>query len=220
MKGHHILRILPIDATQETAHKQYYLHNDHPYDPPTFVNNALFQALNRPNLQTPTAFTLHLRFGCKSAQVLKPTQKHVNGMHIQQGSWSTLESQLPCSACIAGKMRKTRKNPTKSYTDVENLALSWNSATDDKNVTPNAIVSMDWGIIHKRYLQNANNVFALFLDNHTGIVFLYAAESTGQAGPALLAYIQRYGAPKAILTDNAQEFIHGEFAKICLDKNI
>ncbi len=110
------------------------LHNDHPYDPPTFVNNVIFQALNRPNLQTPTAFTMHLRFGCKSVQVLKHTQKYVDGMHVQQGSWSTLESQLPCSTCIAGKMRKTRKNPTKSYTDVENFALSRHSATADKTL--------------------------------------------------------------------------------------
>ncbi len=65
-----------------------------------------------------------------------------------------------------------------------------------------------------------NNVFGLFLDNHTGIVFAYPAESTGQAGPALLAYIQRYGVPHQLLTDNAKEFIHGDFKQICLDKSI
>jgi transposase InsO family protein len=36
----------------------------------------------------------------------------------------------------------------------------------------------------------------------------------------LLAYIQRYGIPKQVIHDNAQEFLHGEFAKICADKGI
>jgi transposase InsO family protein len=62
--------------------------------------------------------------------------------------------------------------------------------------------------------------FALYLDNNTGLVFGYPAESTGQAGPSLLAYIQRYGIPKQVIHDNAQEFIHGEFSKICEDKGI
>jgi transposase InsO family protein len=163
---------------------------------------------------------MHLRFGCKSLAVLKHTQKHVEGMQIQQGTWKQLETQLPCSACIAGKMRKTRKNPTKEFTEVNNLALSWTANTEDKETRANESVSLDWGIIHKRYLKDKNNVFALYLDNNTGLVFGYPAESTGQAGPSLLAYIQRYGIPKQVIHDNAQEFIHGEFAKICADKGI
>jgi hypothetical protein len=78
-QGHHILRIIPTDATQTTQYRTIYLHNDEPYDPPTFVNEPLFQNLNRPCLHTPTAFKWHLRFGCKSLAVLKYTQKHVQG---------------------------------------------------------------------------------------------------------------------------------------------
>jgi hypothetical protein len=50
-------------------------------------------------------------------------------------------------------------------------------------------VSLDWGIIKKKAKANAKNVFALFLDTNTGNVFIYAAESRGQAEPALEAYI-------------------------------
>ncbi len=117
-------------------------------------------------------------------------------------------------------MRKTRKNPTKGYTDIENLALSWNPATQNKNVRNNELISLDWGIINKQYVKDANNVFGLFLDTNTGTVFGYPTASTGQAGPVLLAYIQRYGKPHTILTDNAQEFVHGEFAQICLDQGM
>jgi hypothetical protein len=152
--------------------------------------------------------------------VLKHTQKHVEGMNIQQGSWEQLASQLPCSACLAGKMRKTRKNPSKEYTEVTNLALSWTASTQDHENRSNERVSMDWGIVNKQYIKDKKNVFALYLDNNTGLVFGYPAESTGQDGPSLSAYIQRYGIPKIIVHDNAKEFVHGEFAQICLDKSI
>ncbi len=141
-------------------------------------------------------------------------------MQVQQGSWKMLESQLPCSACLAGKMRKSRKQHQRNYTTVENLALSWTSNTEDKDLRSNEQVSMDWGIINKTYLKNKNNVFALYVDNHTCMVFGYPAESTGQAGPSLQAYIQKYGLPKRTLHDNAQEFINGEFAQICVDNSI
>ncbi len=83
VKGHHILKILPTDALTETTHRKIYLHNDHPYDPPTFMNNVIYQAVNRPNAHTPTAFIYHLRFGCKSIQVLQHTQRHVEGIQVQ-----------------------------------------------------------------------------------------------------------------------------------------
>ena len=219
-QGHHILRIIPTDATKTTQHRTIYLHNDEPYDPPTFVNETLFQNLNRPCLHTPTAFKWHLRFGCRSLAVLKHTQKHVDGMNVQKGSWDQLTSQLPCSACLAGKMRKTRKNPSKEYTKVTNLALSWTASTIDKENRSNERVSMDWGIVNKQYLKDKKNVFALYLDNNTGLVFAYPADSTGQAGSSLSAYIQRYGIPKIIVHDNAQEFLNGEFPQLCQDKSI
>ncbi len=79
---------------------------------------------------------------------------------------------------------------------------------------------MDWGIVNKQYLKDKKNVFALYLDNNTGLVFAYPADSTGQAEPSLSAYIQRYGIPKIIVHDNAKEFLNGKFAQLCKDKSI
>ena len=133
---------------------------------------------------------------------------------------ATVKALLPCSACLAGKMKKTRKTPTTGYTEVTNLAVSWTPGTDKRISTPNELVSLDWGISNKKNQANVKNVFAIYLDNHTGLVFFYPAESKGQAGPSLQAFIQRYGIPKTIIHDNAQEFIGGEFAQICTDKSI
>jgi hypothetical protein len=60
--------------------------------------------------------------------------------------------------------------------------------------------------VNKKAKTSEKNVFALFLDTNTGNVFVYAAESRGQAGPALEAYIQQYGKPQEVVHDNAQEF--------------
>ncbi len=123
-KGHQIIRLLPIPADRETTHKIILLHNREPYDPPTFINNVLFNNANRPDVSTPTAFYYPLRYGCTSETVLKHTQKHVIGMNVQQGSWDKLRKQIPCSSCLSGKMRKTNKAGAKDYTDLDNLALS------------------------------------------------------------------------------------------------
>ncbi len=102
--------------------RYYYLstlHKAEPYDPPTYTNSALFNAANRPDAKTPLAFHYHLRFGCASEVVLKQTQQHVCGMQVQKGSWKTLRSLLPCSACLAGKMRKQIHNThARAYTDL------------------------------------------------------------------------------------------------------
>jgi hypothetical protein len=87
-------------------------------------------------------------------------------------------------------------------------------------VRPNERVSVDWGIINKKAITGENNVFALYLDLNTGIIFAYPAQSRGLAGPSLLAYIQRYGPPETIISDNAKEFIGGEFAEICKRQGI
>ncbi len=119
--------------------KSNYLHNNEPYDPPTYVNNTLYQCANRPNASTPTAFTWHLRYGCKSTQVLKHTQGKVDGLQIQHGTLKELDKLTPCSACLAGKMRKLNHPPTKNFTDVSNLTtvtyninapLSWTPSTE------------------------------------------------------------------------------------------
>jgi hypothetical protein len=67
-------------------------------------------------------------------------------------------------------------------------------------VRPNERVSIDWGILDKKSIAGENNVFALYLDLNTGLVFAYPAQSRGLAGPSLLAYIQRYGPPEKIIS--------------------
>ncbi len=104
-----------------------------------------------------------------SELVLQHTQRHVIGMNVQQGSWKKLKQQLPCSSCLAGKMRKLNKAGAKDYTDLDNLALSWTPNTAEKKVRLNEEVSIDWGIINKQAIPNQNNVFALFLDLNTGL---------------------------------------------------
>jgi hypothetical protein len=79
-KGHNIFHVLSLSPTKETNHRTIYLHLDQPYDPPTFVNETHYQQMNRANLHTPTAFIWHLRYACKSAEVLKHTQRHVEGL--------------------------------------------------------------------------------------------------------------------------------------------
>jgi hypothetical protein len=138
-----------------------------------------------------------------------------------------LPKLLPCSACLAGKARKTKKQPVKNFTDTANLTtiltnapLSWTPTTEHKVVEPNQTISLDWGIINKTSKSGTHNVFALFLDINTGLVFVYPAESRGQAGDALQAYIKRYGKPHKIIHDNAKEFCEGDFAEICNKEGI
>jgi hypothetical protein len=49
-KGHLVFSVLPVSATQDTSHRTIYLHNNEPYDPPTYVNDTIFQHANRANL--------------------------------------------------------------------------------------------------------------------------------------------------------------------------
>ena len=58
------------------------------------------------------------------------------------------------------------------------------------------------------------NVSALFLDVNTGMVFVFPAETRGQAGDALKQYITKFGKPHTLIHDNAKEFIDGEFQEI------
>ncbi len=128
---------------------------------------------------------------------------------------------MPCSACLAGKLNKYRKQPVRNFTDIANLAnfynvpLSRTGATQDHNATPNTAISVDWGILNKKLKKDVNNVFLLILDIHTGLVFVFPAESLGQASEGLQAYIKKFGIPKEKIHDNAEEFIHGEFADLC-----
>ncbi len=101
-----------------------------------------------------------------------------------------------------------------------NSPLSWTPSTADKCVNPNHTVSVDWGIITKRNKAGSMNVFALFLDVNTGLVFVYPAESRGQASEVLKTYNQRYGKPHELIHDNAKEFVEGEFADIYKEQGI
>ena len=172
-KGHKLIRILPTIAAQETAHKVIYFHKDEPYDPPTFINNVLYQCTNRPNAHTPSAFTWHLRYACKCSAVLQRTQQHVDGLQIRQGTLKDLPKLLPCSACLAGKLRKNRQQPMRNYTDITNLTtftntpLSVTAGTMSHDVTPNTTISVDWGIINKKSVKNVSNVFASTHTRHT-----------------------------------------------------
>jgi hypothetical protein len=196
---------MPIDATQATPHRTIFLHEDKIYEPPTFVPTEQFQYANRANLQTPTAFLWHLRYACKCSELLKQTQEHVIGMNVQMGSWKALETQLPCTACLAGKMRKTKKTPTKAFTDISTFAVTWKHGNDNKIVNSNEKVAVDWGIINKKNQPKGNNVFAIYLDTNTGFVVSFPAENRAQAGISLLAYIQRHGQPKQLVPGGAAQ---------------
>ena len=93
VRGHHTIQITPTDANIQTPHKTILMHNQEPYDPPTFHNHST-NIHNRPNLQTPTAFVYHLRFGCACEQVLKHTQEHVIGLKVQKVSWKRLRQRF------------------------------------------------------------------------------------------------------------------------------
>jgi hypothetical protein len=216
-KGHHIIRMTPIDAHHPTPHAQILLHERHPYDPPTYHNNA---TTNRPNATTLTAFVYHLRYGCASEQVLRRTQSHVKGMNVQMDSWPQLKTHLPCDGCLAGKMRKTNKAQSSAFTPAYNLALSWTPQTTEKVVIPNKDIATDWGIINKQLLPGKNNVFALFLDLNTGWVAVYPQPNGGLAGETLEQYCKDYGSPSTILHDNAAEYSHGSFETLCRQKEI
>ena len=220
-RGHYVIKLLPVATNSTTSHRTIILHPRHPYDPPTYVNNITHsQNMNRPSAKTPTAFVYHLRFGCPCSTVLQRTHQHVNGMQVQQDSWKRLQSLLPCSACIAGKMRKPNKASSASYTDITNLALSWTPSSTQQDCTPNHHIACDWGIINKRLKRDQNNVFALFLDLLTGWTFVFPAQNRGLAGESLLAYIKEHGPPKIITHDNAQEYLHGDFKDICTQHSI
>jgi hypothetical protein len=96
-------------------------------------------------------------------------------MEVQLGSWDKLKDNVPCDACLAGKMRKTRKAQSSAFTPVQNLALSWTPNTDSKMIIPNKNISTDWGIISKTLKAGQNTVFALYLDLNTGWVAAYPA---------------------------------------------
>jgi hypothetical protein len=187
------------------------------YDPPTFTNHA---TTRRPDVKTPTAFLWHVRLACACKEVMQRTQRNVLGMNVQQQSWEQLDSLLPCSSCIAGKMRKTNRGLPVDYSDVKVLAVSRTPATQIQSNRRNETVSVDWAIVNKENLVDVYNIFALFYDHNVGLVHVDFQPSRGQAGEALENYIRRWGIPETIHHDNAQEFLHGKFETVCKTHNI
>jgi hypothetical protein len=193
-----------------------------PYDPPTYINRPekltiddMLQAATsrRPNAETPTAFTWHLRMGCAGVKVLKHTHANVNGMMVQKGSWDVLAKMLPCSGCAAGKMRKSHKLKPTDFTELSNmLTEAYHNEPDDKQQIPifplsrtaataeqvterNKLVACDWGIANVKS-RKGNTAFALYLvDVHAGIVFVHCTPSRGEAAGALDA-LPNVGIPK------------------------
>jgi hypothetical protein len=135
------------------------------------------------------------------------TQKNVTGMKIQNDSWKLLDTQLPCSSCVAGKMRKLNAAKALDYSDLKTLtntiiasqnparhfgfAVSRTPATTAQSNERNKLVSVDWAITHKENVPDDFNVFALFHDANIGLVHVEFQPTRGQAGEALEGYIQR-----------------------------
>ena len=116
--AHKIMEVLPIAANKNTEHRQVYAHESTKYDPPTYYNNAVHT--RRPSAKTPPTYQWHLRYACACQAVLQRTQVNVMGMQIQKDSWKQLEQLLPCSGCVAGKMRKTNKAMPFNYSTIQN----------------------------------------------------------------------------------------------------
>jgi hypothetical protein len=164
------------------------------------------------------------------------TQKNVTGMRIQNDSWKLLGTQLPCSSCVAGKMRKSNAAKALDYSDLKTLtttiiasqnparhygfAVSRTPATTTQSNERNKLVSVDWASIHKENVPDDFNVFALFPDATIGLVHVEFQPTRGQAGEALEGYVQRWGITHTIHHDNAQEFLHGKFASVCHENKI
>ena len=121
-------------------------------------------------------------------------------MRVQTDSWKTLDTQLPCSSCVAGKMRKLNASRAASYSDLKTLttnilasqnparhfgfAVSRTPATTAQSNERNKVVSVDWAIINKENLPDVFNVFALFYDVNIGLVHVEFQHTRGQAGEA------------------------------------
>ena len=222
--AHLILRMHPVDPTDSnlSPFRTVYLHQHGPYDPPTISNrqdpitNQNPITLRRPNLCTPSALRWHLRFACANYRMLKTIHSNVHGMTIQKDSWKTLNNILPCEACIAGKLRKSHHTRPTEFFPMTNLN---NDIKETIKSEPNELVAVDWGIV-KQADRFKNTVFALYLDKAIGLVFIHPAPSRGCAGDTLQAYIQQWGTPKRILSENAKEFLEGDFKTLCVQHNI
>jgi hypothetical protein len=110
-RGHQIIKLLPIEADKETTHTRLYLHISQPYDPPTFINNTLFNAANRPDAKNPLAFHFHLRMGCASEAVLKHTQHHamcVGCKYSMDHGRNSKPSYLAAHAFVTARSERTR----------------------------------------------------------------------------------------------------------------
>jgi hypothetical protein len=79
-RAHKIVTLLPISATTQTSHRTILLHSRDPYDPPTYINNAIFtKTHNRPNTRTTSTDSVYLpltfRMQYRSTKTNTPTRK-------------------------------------------------------------------------------------------------------------------------------------------------
>jgi hypothetical protein len=118
---HKIIHLLPISAHTKTNHRNILLHLLTPYEPPTFYNHVTHR---RPDVRTPHAMIWHTRLACACKEVMQRTQRNVIDMNVQHDSWKTLDTLLPCSACVAGKMRKAHSPSTQSYSGIRALTTN------------------------------------------------------------------------------------------------
>jgi hypothetical protein len=119
--AHKIIKLLPISAHQTTNYRTVIIHLPTPYEPPTFYNDV---TLRRPDITTPPAIVWHARLACACKEVMMRTQKNVTGMRIQNDSWKLLDTLLPCSSCVAGKMRKSNAARAATYSDMKTLTTN------------------------------------------------------------------------------------------------
>jgi len=187
LEAHKHLYLEPKDRNNQENLRKILVFENKPYDPPSFprikaLEHQFNQAVQlRPNPKTPTALTMHLRYGCKGKKTLQHTHKHVRGMVIQKDSWAELDKHLPCSSCVAGRFQKRHKTGHVFHSDVQNLAVSCSSAASKYTSLPNQTVSTDWGIVNKPD-RHGNTAFALYLDANIGVVFDFQAPGRGLTG--------------------------------------
>jgi hypothetical protein len=118
VEAHKILPLLPISVLPPTNHRIIIMRKPTPYDPPSFFNHL---TTRRPDVSTPTALVWHARLACACKEVMQRTQRNSTEMLVRKDSWDEFDHLLPCSSCIAGKMRKTERTLPHSYTDLKAL---------------------------------------------------------------------------------------------------
>ncbi len=113
VEAHTILSLLPLSIQPCTNHRTIMMHKPTPYDLPSLFNHL---TIRWPGATTRTALLWH---ACLTG--MQRTQRNSTGMTIRKDSLNQLDSLLPCSSCIAGKMWKSQRAVPHSYIDLKAL---------------------------------------------------------------------------------------------------